>query len=64
MIKFQQKNYALPLMPILTGIGIAGTGAQMVQAHKQGKEAEEQAEETQAKIEKQNELIKQQNKRI
>lgn len=64
MIKFQQKNYALPLVPILTGIGIAGTGAQMVQAHKQGKEAEEQAEETQARIEKQNELIKQQNKRI
>ena len=53
MIRFRQKNFVAPLMPILMGAGIVQSGVQMKQSAEQAEEAEKQAEETKAALDRQ-----------
>ena len=57
MIRFRQKNFVAPLMPILMGANIAQTGVQMKQANEQAEEAEKQAEETKAALDRQTKAL-------
>lgn len=57
MIKFRQKNYAIPLAAIVDGAMLAGTGASYFQGKQQQEEMEKANEE-------QKELIQQQNRQL
>lgn len=57
MIRFRQKNFVAPLMPILMGTGIVQTGVQMKQSNEQAEEAERQAEETKAALDRQTKAL-------
>ena len=57
MIRFRQKNFVAPLMPILMGAGIVQSGVQMKQANEQAEEAEKQAEETKAALDRQTKAL-------
>ena len=57
MIRFRQKNFIAPLMPILMGAGIVQSGVQMKQSAEQAEEAEKQAEETKAALDRQTKAL-------
>ena len=57
MIRFRQKNFVAPLMPILMGAGIVQSGVQMKQSAEQAEEAEKQAEETKAALDRQTKAL-------
>ena len=57
MIRFRQKNFVAPIMPLLMGAGIVQTGVQMKQANEQAEEAEKQAEETKAALDRQTKAL-------
>ena len=57
MIRFRQKNFVAPIMPLLMGAGIVQSGVQMKQSAEQAEEAEKQAEETKAALDRQTKAL-------
>lgn len=57
MIRFRQKNFVAPIMPLLMGAGIVQSGVQMKQSAEQAEEAEKKAEETKAALDRQTKAL-------